>query len=100
MITEALNACGLGLHRSELAKAHRRGVFTAKRVQISKKSMCLAATAEDVQTYLLLSGRGSVPLWSVQGLLDQAAYHVIAWTVRAAHTQKALDKEFNYDSDN
>ena len=99
VITEALRFCGMKIGDVKLAQDAQAGTFTAKRVRLYRGKPVLAATAKDVQTYLIITGRGSAPLWLLRGLLDQAADHVIAWTTVAARTQKAIDKEFDYDSD-
>ena len=99
VITEALRYCGVKMGKTTLADAHRQtGRFTAKRITVFGKPT-LAATAKDVQAYLIITGRGSAPLWLITGLLDQAAAHVIAWTERAKRVQEAIDKEFNYEQD-
>lgn len=99
-ISEALNACGLKITAVRLAQEAQSGKFTAKRVKANLgKGILLAATARDVQTYLIITGKGSAPLWLLSGLLDQSAAFLAAWKPGSAKHQEFLDKEFNYDLD-
>ena len=98
VITNALRYCGMKIGDVKLAQDAKAGTFTAKRIRQGGR-IVLAATAKDVQTYLIIKGMGSAPLWLLNGLLDQAADHVIAWTTTAAATQQRIDKEFDYDPD-
>lgn len=79
--------------------AHKNGRFTAMRVTLLGKPR-LAATVQDVQTYLVVADIGVVPLWALRGLLEQAAAYLLAWgETTAGMIQEAIDKEFGHGQD-
>ena len=99
VIEAALQWCGLKVDKRALQNAHAKGVFTAKRVKINNRAY-LAATAQDVQTFLIVSHKGVAPLWMVKGLLEYAKYYIGSTSIWGESVQRKIDKEFGNDRKN